>query len=373
MEKIKLGKNKFVGDNHSCFIIAEAGSNHDGNLRQAKELIEIAAEARVDAVKFQLFIADDLYPRNCGKISTASGEIDLFNALKNMEIPNVWLGELKKYAEKCGLEFICSPFSEQAAKILQRSGIKIFKIASPELSHLPLIRYIAKFNCPIIMSTGISKLADIEEAVETCKNAGDDKFVLMHCISAYPTPLNECNLNIIKMLKMAFSCPVGLSDHTVSADLVPAIAVSLGANLIEKHFTISRKLKGLDHSFALEPKELAQMVKIIRQLEQIEPKARSPYVISRFGKKTIIKIAGHYKKTISPSEELLYSCDRRTIRVIKTIKKGGFISKKNILILRSERNLTPGIHPRYWDLVLGKKVRRTVMAGSELTWEDLLA
>ncbi|MFC1571752.1 N-acetylneuraminate synthase family protein [Candidatus Margulisiibacteriota bacterium] len=358
MQKIKLGKNKFVGDGQSCFIIAEVGSNHDGDFSRAKQLIEIAAEAKVDAVKFQLFSAKDLYPENCGEICLTSGKVDLFKSLKDMELPALWLKKLKKYAEKCGLEFICTPFSEQAAKMLYKSGTKIFKIASPELSHLFLIKYLAKFNLPIIMSTGISKLADIEEAVETCKKNGNEKIALLHCVSAYPAPLADCNLNVIKTLKMAFACPVGLSDHTMSPDLVPAIAVALGANLIEKHFTISRKLKGLDHGFALEPKELAQMVKTIRQLEQKELPDRYPYIISRYGKKMVNKIAGQHRKTISPSEELLYACDRRSLRVVKTIKKGGRVSENNILALRSERNLTPGIHPRYWELVLGKKSKK---------------
>ena len=370
MKRIKLYKNRYVGDEDPCFIIAEAGSNHDCDFAQAKRLVEIAAEARADAVKFQLFKAEDLYPANCGKIETTMGKIDFFEALKNMELSSSWLTTLKKYANKCGLEFICTPFSEKAAKIMHRTGIKVYKIASPELNHLPLLKFISKYNLPIILSTGISKLGDIEEAIETCVKEGNNKIILLHCVSAYPTPLSECNLNVINTLKIVFNRPVGLSDHTLSFDLVPSIAVAAGANVIEKHFTVSRKLRGLDHPFALEPSELKQMVKEIRKIEKISSKKRFNFLRKKYGLSKVNKVLGTAHKTLASSEEELYICDRRSLRVSQKIMKGELLTKKNVDILRSERNLQPGLHPRYFELVLDKKAKKSLGVGQEICWGD---
>lgn len=368
MRKIKIG-NKQVGEGELTFIIAEAGSNHNGKLEQAKKLIDIAADAGVDAIKFQLFKAERIYPKNCGVVDTAMGKVDFFKVLKNMELPLNWLEILKEYSEKKELIFLCSCFDEESADALENVGITAHKLGSPELNHIPLLEHLGKKNNPIILSTGLSKLGEIEEAVDTCYNQGNKQLILLHCVSAYPTPLEDCNLNVIKTLKIAFDVPVGFSDHTLDTIIAPVTAVSIGADVIEKHFTISKKLEGPDHSFALEPLELKKMVEKIRKVEKIEDKAT--YVRKLFGKEKTDVVLGTYKKMIAPSEKDIYPNDKRSIHAVQNIKKGDILTKENIMVLRSERNLNPGIHPRYYKLLLGKKVNRDIYYGEGVQLNDL--
>ena len=369
MRKIKIG-NKQVGEDEPTFIIAEAGSNHNGKLEQAKKLIDIAADAGVDAIKFQLFKAERMYPKNCGVVDTAMGKVDFFKVLKNMELPLTWLEVLKEYSEAKELIFLCSSFDEESADVLENIGITAHKLGSPELNHIPLLEHLGKKNKPIILSTGLSKLGEIEEAIDTCYTVGNRQVILLHCVSAYPTPLEDCNLNVIKTLKMAFDVPVGFSDHTLDPTIAPLTAVSIGADVIEKHFTISKKLEGPDHSFALEPLELKKMVEEIRKVEEIEDKIT--YVRKLFGKEKTDAVLGTYKKMIAPSEKDIYPNDKRSIHAIQNIKKGDILTKENIMVLRSERNLNPGIHARYYKIIIGKKVSRSVLYGKGITWDDLL-
>lgn len=369
MGKIKIGDKK-IGEGEPTFIIAEAGSNHNGKLKQAKKLIDVAADAGADAVKFQLFKAEKMYPKNCGVVDTPMGKVDFFKVLKNMELPLTWLEILKECSEKKGLIFLCSCFDEESAETLENIGIKAHKLGSPELNHIPLLEYLGKKNKPIILSTGLSKLGEIEEAIDTCYNQGNKQVILLHCVSAYPTPLEDCNLNVVKTLKIAFDIPVGFSDHTLDPIIAPVTAVSIGADVIEKHFTISKKLEGPDHSFALEPSELKKMVEEIRKVEKIEDKLTS--VRKLFGKEKADSILGTYKKMIAPSEKDIYPNDKRSIHAVQNIKKGNILTKENIRVLRSERNLNPGIHPRYYKLILGKKVNKNILYGKGIIWNDLL-
>jgi len=369
MRKIKIG-NKQVGEGEATFIIAEAGSNHNGKLEQAKKLIDVAADAGVDAVKFQLFKAERMYPKNCGVVDTPMGKVDFFKVLKNMELPLTWLEILKEYSEKKGLIFLCSCFDEQSADVLENVGIKAHKLGSPELNHIPLLEQLGKKNKPIILSTGLSKLCEVEEAIDTCYRMRNKQVILLHCVSAYPTPLEDCNLNVIKTLKIAFDVSVGFSDHTLDPIIAPVTAVSIGADVIEKHFTISKKLEGPDHSFALEPLELKKMVEQIRKVEKIEDKLAS--VSKSFGKEKTDTVLGTHKKMIAPSEKDIYPNDKRSIHAVQNINKGDMLTKENIMVIRSERNLSPGIHPRYYELILGKKANRSMLYGKGITWDDLL-
>ena len=369
MKTIRI-KGKTVGAEKPCFIIAEAGSNHDGSLAQAKRLIEVAAESGADAIKFQLFKAEDLYPENCGKVDTPAGKIDLFKALKGMELPADWLKTLKKYSEGSGLVFICSPFSERSALALNKLGIGAFKIASPEITHIPLLEYISRFRKPLIISTGMSKLRDVEEALDACYSQNNREIVLMHCITAYPAPNTDCNLKVIDTLQKAFDVPVGLSDHTLDPIVVPSISLLVGSAMLEKHFTVSKKLKGPDHPFAIEPNELKLMVKTIRNYESMEKNDRSRKIIKTFGESLVRTVLGSGVKRIAPSEKELYECDRRNIRAIRDIARSEKLTKKNIGILRAERNLKPGLHPRYFNLVIGKKAAKDIPCSKEIKWGD---
>ncbi len=368
MKRVKIF-NKWIEQGKPVFIIAEAGSNHDGKFEQAKKLIDIATWAGVDAVKFQLFRASKIYPPNCGKIPGPQGEIDLYKFFEQVEIPFKWLSLLKKYAEKRGLVFIVTPFDEEAVDVLEKINIEVYKIASSELNHLPLLSHIAKNQKPMILSSGLSRLSDIEEALDTVYGENNQKIILLHCLSSYPAPPEEYNLKVIETLRNAFQVPVGISDHSLDPVLIPKLAACCGASVIEKHFTLSKKLAGADHPFALEPNELKLMVREVRKTEKWSEKKKRSFLASKPFYK---KILGVGQKIITPSEREIYPGDKRSIFVTKNLKKNARLNKSNAAILRAERHLKPGLHPRYFDLVLGKKVVKSIKKYTGLQWKHLL-
>lgn len=354
--------------NKKTYIIAEAGSNHDGNYEQALKLIDIAVEAGADAVKFQIFKASKLYHKKSGKIEFMGNDLELYDFLKSMEVPLDWIPKLNEYCKGKNIDFLFSIFDLELIKKIKEYDIKAIKIASPELNYVQLFEECAKLNKKIIFSTGISKLSDIELAVETISKYHDD-FVILHCITSYPASIDQCNLNIIRTLKSAFDKEVGLSDHTMDYNYVPSLAVALGATVIEKHFTISRDLNGADHKFALEPNELKCMVNNIRKVEEMSEQEKESYIISVPNYRTIL---GSSVKKVQKEEEILYSCDRRSIITVKAIKKGDIISKDNIEVLRAERNIKPGLEPKFLNVIIGKKVNKDLEDGIGLTWNDVL-
>lgn len=371
MKELTIGDKK-IGDGHPTFIIAEAGSNHDRKLAQAKKLIDVAKSARADAIKFQFFNANSLYPENVGKIPIGSATTDFFELLKKNEVPKKWLIILKEYAEKKNLVFLCSCFDEESADFLDDIGILAHKIASFELNHIPLIRHIAKKEKPMIISTGLSLLGEIEETLQVCEsNTKKNNIVLLHCVSAYPTPVNQCNLNVIKTLKTVFEIPIGYSDHTIDPISAPIAAVASGANIIEKHFTLSRNLPGPDHSFALEPDEIKRMVDLIKTCEASPDRLK--FAEDMIGRQKMKKLMGSGKKIIVLAEKPLYPNDKRSIHAIQNIKKGEPLLKSNMQVLRSERNLVPGIHPRYFEIILGKVATKDICYGEGISWNMLLS
>ena len=362
-----------MGPNCPTFVVAEVGSNHNGNLSLALQLIDIAVEAKVDAVKFQLFRAENLYPPNCGTVNSPSGLVDFYNVLSQLAVPSDWIPELKTYAEERNLIFLCTPFDEAGMTYLSSLNIAAIKIASPELNHLPLLRAAARHEKPLICSTGLSYLWDIEEALQTIRQTyAKPAVILLHCVSAYPLPPEQANLGAVQTLETVFDVPSGFSDHTTDPEGVPSIAVALGACVIEKHYTVSRSFTGPDHVFALEGDELRSMVRVIREVERVEPLERLEWVTRRFGREKVEAIIGHGRKEIMPAERELYPNDKRSIRVIKDIPEREALSEQNIRILRSERNLKPGLHPRYWEIVLGARAVRHMAAGEGVCWDYLL-
>lgn len=372
-KQIQLGERS-VGGNAPVLLIGEVGSNHNRDFGLAKQLIEVAAEAGMDAVKFQAFRAEWLYPPNCGMVETPMGMVDFFTVLEQNQLPVEWLPELKAHAEQCGLLFLCTPFDESAVCELSALGAAALKIASPELTHLPLLRTAAKTGLPLLCSTGISTLADIEEAIQAIRSVHSQAQVaLFQCVSGYPTPNEQANLAVIETLSRAFGVPVGFSDHTIDAEMIPAVAVAAGAALIEKHFTLSRDLPGPDHPFALEPQELTAMVRRVREIESLPDTLRLPVLYKRYGEAQVSAVLGHGRKEIMPIEAELYPCDRRSIHAIRDIVPGETLSRHNLRILRSERNLMPGLHPRYWEMVLGAKATSALSVGDGLQWPHLLS
>ena len=363
--ELKIGKT-IISDKKAAFIVAEAGNNHDGNLKQAFQLIDAAVLAKADAVKFQIFKADKLYPPNVRFIDLNNEKLDLFGFLKKSEVNYTWVPKLKTYCDEKGIIFLATPFDRKSADILEQVGVSAYKVASPELNHIPLLKHIAKKGKPMFLSCGLSDLSDIDLAIKTIRAEKNNQIAILHCLSAYPAPAKEYNLNFIRTLIKVFGVIAGLSDHTTDPALLPTLAVANGARIIEKHLTLNRKLKGADHFFALEPKELKLMVEKIRHVEKYAEDKKREY-ISKYE-----NIMGSYEKTIAPCERKIYPGDKRSIFSVKAIKKGEKISMKNIDVLRAERFLTPGLHPQYFDLILGKTSKKNVPIYRGIQWDDIL-
>jgi len=355
-----------ISSKYPTFIIAEAGSNHDGNFKQACQLVDIAVAAGADAVKFQIFKADKLYTQNCGTIKLNGHKLDLYKFLEASEVNYDWIPKLNKYCNQKNIIFLATPFDERSADILAKNKVKAFKIASSELNHLPLLGHIARKNRPLIMSDGLSTLSDMEEAINAVLAENNSRIIVLHCVSSYPAPPEEYNLNFIKTITEVFGVTAGVSDHTSDPILIPTLAVCNGARVIEKHFTISKKLKGADHFFALEPQELKLMVKKIREVEKYSEVEKKNY-LNKYP-----KILGSYRKIITPSEKEIYPGDKRSIFSIKGIKMGEKFSVDNIRILRAERFLKPGLHPRYWNLLMNKTCQKNILKFRGIQWENII-
>jgi N-acetylneuraminate synthase len=372
-ERIARFNGRPVGAGHPVYVIGEVGSNHNADLGLARGLVEAAAEAGADAVKFQLFRADWLYPANCGVVETPMGNVDFFGILERYALPPAWCAELAEYAGRLGIQFLCTAFDESLLERVAALNVPAVKIASPELNHLPLLRSAARLRRPLICSTGLSTLGQVEESLEAIRSVWPEpEVVLLQCVSGYPTPPDQSNLAVLKTLARAFGVPVGLSDHTIDYECVPMTMAAVGGCLIEKHFTLSRTLEGPDHSFALEPPELGQLVANIRAVESVEPGKRLEFVAERCGAGAVDAVLGHGRKEIMPAEAPLYPNDKRSIHVLRDLEAGTALSAANLRILRSERNLAPGLHPRHWETVLGARTTRAIAAGAGLQWEDLL-
>jgi N-acetylneuraminate synthase len=363
MQKIKIG-NKYIGDNEPVFIIAEAGSNHNGKLSMAKELIDVASESGADAVKFQTFRAAKLYVKEAGFAEYLGDEKPIYQIIKNMEMPYEWIPTLMKYCRKRGIIFLSSTFDEVSTDRLDKAGIEAFKIASYDSNNIPLVRYVASKGKPIIMSTGLASMEELKETLGTIFSQGNRQLALMHCVAKYPAPLEYCNLRVMDTLREAFSVSVGYSDHTRDPLTAPVIAAVMGANLIEKHFTLSNDLEGPDHKFAIEPDELKKMVKILKNQKLLKERYNS------IPRKTIELVMGSPEKRITPVEEELYNFARRHIHATRDIKPGEIITPENVAILRSGK-VKPGMEPREWDSILGKRAKRYIRAYEGIT-KDML-
>ncbi|MBN1412007.1 MAG: N-acetylneuraminate synthase family protein [Spirochaetales bacterium] len=350
-------------------IIAEIGTSHQGDLAKAVDLIKAAKDAGADCVKFQLVFADEIIHPGAGLVDLPSGNIDLYSQFKKLEIDLLFLRELKGQTEKYGLLFLCTPFGIKSSRILHDLGVTVFKIASPELNHVPLIKEIAGYNLPVLLSTGVSTLADIEKAVHFFPR---EKVTLLHCITAYPAPETEYNLKLLKNFSAIFGVPVGVSDHSMDPVLVPALSVIMGGGVVEKHFTLSRLDSGLDDPIALEPDQFNAMVTEIREAEKLSPEDAMDGMRNRFGSEKIEAVLGDGIKKIPPSEKANYGFTNRSIHALCKLHKDDILSIKNCAVLRSEKNLKPGMHPEFFELILGKKVRRTIDAGQGIVFEDLL-
>lgn len=320
------------------FIIAEAGVNHNGSLELAKRLVDAAAEAGADAVKFQTFRADKLVSRKAQKAEyqkrTTAAEETQYEMIKKLELDENAHSELIRYCREQRIMFLSTPFDHDSIDMLNDFGMPIFKIPSGEITNLPYLRHIGKIGKEVILSTGMADLGEIEDALDVLMQAGvpKEKITVLHATTEYPCPIAEVNLRAMQTIRAAFGVKVGYSDHTQGIE-VPIAAVAMGACVVEKHFTLDRSMEGPDHKASLEPKELQAMVRAIRQVTQA---------------------LGDGIKKPSKSEIKNIAIARKSIVAARPIKIGEAFSVDNIFIKRPGN----GISPMRWEEVLGQVARK---------------
>jgi N-acetylneuraminate synthase/N,N'-diacetyllegionaminate synthase len=346
MNKIKIG-NQFIGEGEPCFIIAEAGVNHNGDIEQAKRLIDTAVESGSNAVKFQTFRTEDLVSRSAQKAEYPKNITDpsesQYTMIKKLELSKEAHIELMSYATKREILFLSTPFDKKSVDLLVEIGLPLIKVGSGEITNLPLLEYIASKNIPIILSTGMSTLDEVSEAVNVIKNAGCSELVLLHCTSNYPARVEDCNLLNMKTLKDEFGVPVGYSDHTLGI-YVDIAAVAMGASVIEKHFTIDKNLPGPDHKASLEPSELKEMVAGIRLVETAR---------------------GSPVKSPVDSEYEVRQVARKSVVSDTAIPEGSIITENDVTIKRPGT----GISPKDIRKVIGKRALRAIQKDEVFNWD----
>jgi len=344
---IKIG-NKLIGEEEPCFIVAEAGVNHNGSLELAKKLIDAAKNAGADAVKFQTWkteniILEDVELAEYQKANIESKESQ-FELLKKMELPYEWHFELKEYAERLGLIFFSTMEDRESVDFLIKElKIPLIKVGSGDLTNYPLLKYTARFGIPMVLSTGMATLGEIDEAVRTIFNEGNDSIILLQCTTQYPCPYEDVNLRAMLSLKEAFKTIVGFSDHSLGIECAVA-AVALGAKYIEKHFTLDRNLPGPDHKASLEPEEFKRMVDAIRNTE---------------------KALGDGIKRPMPSELKNKKIVVRKIVAAIDIRKGDVLNEKNITFKRAKY----GLDAKYYTLIKGKRAKKDINKDDAITFD----
>jgi pseudaminic acid synthase len=343
MQEITIGNRK-IGPGHPVYIIAEISANHNHNFDEALKLVDVAAEAGCDAVKLQTYTPDtitldsDKEYFQVGKGTIWEG-MNLYKLYGEAYTPWEWQPKIKAYAEEKGLHCFSSPFDRTSVDFLQAMHVDAYKIASFELVDIPLIKHVARQGKPVIMSTGMGTLSEIDEAVRALRSEGCEEFALLKCTSAYPSPPEAMNLRTIPHLSQAFGIPVGLSDHTLG-NATAVASVALGACIIEKHITMSRDVPGPDSAFSLEPAELAVMVREVREAQ-----------------------AALGKVNYQPTEkELSSTVFRKSIFVAKDIAAGEKLTAENVRVVRPAH----GLHPRHYDEVLGKVAKVALEKGTPL-------
>lgn len=333
------------------YIIAEIGANHNGNMEIAKKLIDVAKECGSDCVKFQSWtpsslIAKEEYERNVKYNDSAKKH---FGSLREM-VEAYYLREdqhfeLKKYCNESNIDFSSSPFSNEEVDLLMKLNVPFIKIASMDINNLSLIEYAAQTGMPIVLSTGMSDLSEIEVAIKTIEKQNNFQIILLHCIAIYPPKFEDINLNNIIMLKQTFGYPVGFSDHSFGTH-IPLAAITLGACIIEKHFTLDKNMSGWDHEISANPIELRQIV--------------------QYGKEIVTSLGG-FKRVVSTDEFLKRAKFRRSIVLSRDMKRGDILDKNDLLFKRPGT----GIPPNELPYVIGRKLVHDIFLDKILSWKDL--
>jgi N-acetylneuraminate synthase len=348
MKKIRIGE-KEVGGGGPCYIIAEAGVNHNGDLRLAKKLVKAAAKAGADAVKFQTFSADSIATKTARKAAyqkkTSDASETQYEMLKRLELSPDAFVILSEYAKKCGIEFLSSPFDQKSAELLGSIGVRAYKIPSGELTNIPLLEQVGRYKKPVILSTGMADMDEIREAIDAIRRGGTKQIVLLHCVTSYPAPLESANLLMIQTLAKAFDLPVGFSDHTEGV-IASTLARALGACVIEKHFTLDRDLPGPDHKASLEPAGLADLVSQVRLAESV---------------------LGDGVKHIGKTEAAIRKIARKSLVAATVIPKETRVTREMIDMKRPGT----GIETKHLASVIGKHAGKTIKKDTVLQWDML--
>ncbi len=352
-------------------IIAEIGTGHNGDPKKAKALIDAAVDAGADCAKFQIVYADEILHPNTGTVPLPGGDIRLYDRFRELEVPPAFFAEMSAYCAVKGIEFLCTPFGIRSARELRALNPRRVKIASPELNHYTLLEETAGWEKPLILSTGVSRLADIERALEITKAAPSR--TILHCVTSYPAPETDYNLNVIENLSRIFGVPVGVSDHSLDPVLVPTLAVACGATMIEKHITLTRAGVGLDDPVALPPDLFARMVESARGAEGKSKTEIVSALAREYGEGRVAAILGSGVKEPAPSERANYGRTNRSIHYMRELRRGDRIASDDIGVLRTEKILRPGISPEYARTIIGKTLARDVAGGEGVIWEDFLS
>jgi len=348
MQAIDVG-NRRIGPGHPCFIVAEAGVNHNGELAMARQLIDVAVQTGADAIKFQTFKAERVVtpgaPKADYQLQTTDTDQSQYEMLRRLELSIEAHRELMDYCRLKRILFMSTPFDDESADFLAELGVALFKIPSGEITNLPFLARVARYDKPMIVSTGMANLGEVEAAVRTIAETGNQNLILLHCVSNYPANPADTNLRAMKTMSIAFDLPVGYSDHTPGI-VVALAAVTLGACVIEKHFTLDRSLPGPDHQASSEPDELLELVQGIRTVEGA---------------------LGHGRKEPAASEANTAAVARKSLVAARDIPAGTILTDELIAIKRPGTGLPPAMRT----YLVGRSARVNIESGTLFTLEML--
>ena len=350
IQTVKIG-NYLIGPGNPCFIIAEAGVNHNGDMKIAHKIIDAAVGAGVDAVKFQSFVTEDVVtpeaPKARYQVETTGQDVGQFAMIKALELSKDQQKELKSHCDEAGILYLCTPYEERSADLLEEISVAAYKIASTDTTNIPFLRYIARKGSPVVLSTGMSSLGEVEEAVNELKLHGlDGKIIILQCTAEYPAPVNEINLRAMKTMELGFGCLVGFSDHSPGIGASPW-AVAAGACIVEKHFTLDRNMEGPDHRVSIEPNELKELVKTIRDVEAALGDGIKRPMPSELPNKTRMQ-----KSLVA----------RRLLAVGETIQEADLACKRP----------GNGLPPKWFDRVVGRRAAKKIQKEETLELNSII-
>lgn len=360
---------------HRPEIVAEIGTAHGGDLDKARDLIAAAANAGADTAKFQWVIADEILHPAAGDVELPGGSIQLYERFRDLERDTRFYAALREYCHELDIGFLCTAFGSRSVAGLLELGVRRFKVASPELNHLPLLRQLDHRKHRVILSTGVSLLADIERSVACFSKA---EITLLHCITAYPAPEVEYNISVIRGLSSIFNLPVGISDHSLDPVLVPTLSTIMGARVIEKHIRPSLIGDGLDDPIALAPREFARMCARVHttsdRLATASSTAEAEIETLRqeFGRDRVKEVLGNGAKRLAASEAKNYGRSNRSLHALVDLAAGTSMTAENTALLRTEHLLRPGMPPHQAEQMYGAVLIRDIPAGEGITCEDIV-